>query len=100
VVSAGGVELPWTGAPNGEVVLGLRPERLTMSADDGRPAIMLSVDVVEPLGSEVMVHGTVGSAAVTARLPGDATTAPGERLRLSFDPARASLFDAASGAAL
>jgi sn-glycerol 3-phosphate transport system ATP-binding protein len=103
VLTAGSVRLPRAGNA-GDVVLGVRPEALVpVSADDGRPAIELTVDVVEPLGSEVMVHGLVGGedgAAVTARLEAGARPAPGEQLRLGFQPEAAHVFDAASGGAL
>ena len=91
----------------GEVVLGVRPEALApVTVGGGGPEIELVVDVVEPLGSEVMVHGLVDGGnghsptAVTARLPAGARPASGERLRLGFDPAAAHVFDAAGGGAL
>jgi len=103
VLTAGSVRMPRPGSA-GDVVLGVRPEALVpVSVDDGRPVIELTVDVVEPLGSEVMVHGLVGGeagAGVTARLEAGARLTPGEQLRLGFDPAAAHVFDAASGAAL
>ena len=57
VLEAGGARLPFAAA-DGDVVLGVRPERLQPAADtDPRPAFEVAVGVVEPLGSEVIVHG-------------------------------------------
>jgi sn-glycerol 3-phosphate transport system ATP-binding protein len=91
--------------PDGQTVLGIRPERLHPAADgDALPVIELMVEVVEPLGSEVMVHGNVassdGRAAVTARLESGARPAIGENLRLAYDPVTSHRFDAESGAAI
>jgi sn-glycerol 3-phosphate transport system ATP-binding protein len=115
VVTAGEVSMQRPGAPDGEVVVGVRPERLTPAADgDSRPAFDFVVGVVEPLGSEVIVHGSLaadhsagaqaaavdGRAPIIARLEAGAQPAPGSVLRLAFDPAAAHVFDAATGAAL
>jgi sn-glycerol 3-phosphate transport system ATP-binding protein len=106
VLHAGGVSMPLPGSPNGEVILGVRPERLALAGAGGdRPTLDLAVEVVEPLGSEVMVHGALAGGtgdrvAITARLEAGARPAPGELLRLEFDPGAAHVFDAANGAAL
>ena len=112
MLTAGGVSMQRLGAPDGEVVLGVRPERLSPAVDgDSRPAFDLVVGVVEPLGSEVIVHGSLaaeGSAAAQAaavdgvlrssRASSPAPRpAPGSVLRLAFDPAAAHVFDAATG---
>ena len=70
--------------PHGDVVLGVRPERLVPATEsDDRPALNVTVEVVEPLGSEVMVHGSVvsasGPAAVTARLEAGARPRRGRK---------------------
>ncbi len=62
VLTAGPLTLPLS-VPDGDVVLGVRPERLAPATEsDDRPALDVTVEVVEPLGSEVMVHGSVVSA--------------------------------------
>jgi sn-glycerol 3-phosphate transport system ATP-binding protein len=91
--------------PDGGVVLGVRPEGLTRAGDGGeRPGLGLVVEVVEPLGSEVMVHGALAGSgepvAITARLEAGARPTPGEVLRLTFDPDAAHVFDASTGDAL
>ena len=112
VLTAGSVRMPHP-VPPGEVVLGVRPERLSPVGDsDVRPVIEVVVDVVEPLGSEVMVHGLLtgvddklrpaagGGPAVTARLEAGSRPQPGQLLRLGFDAAAAHVFDGRTGVAL
>ncbi len=100
--------------------MGIRPECLT-PADDGRPALELRVDVVEPLGEQVVVYGTVAGtpvhsgaeeqdeilllvegarAPMTAIFAADPEPSPGDVLRLGVAPDRIHLFDLASGDAI
>jgi multiple sugar transport system ATP-binding protein len=111
VLSAGGASLPYT-APAGDAVLGVRPERLVPAGQgDPRPGFDVVVGLVEPLGSEVIVHASLagsepapavaagdGHTALTAKLEPGAAPAPGDRVRLAFDPAAAHVFDATTGA--
>jgi ABC-type sugar transport system ATPase subunit len=120
VVRAGSLELSRPGTPDGDVTVGVRPEAL-VPAVDGQPWLELEADVIEPLGDEVVVHGGVeGSAArsgaededarllahedarapVTVRLDPSLRPTPGERIRLSVDPAHVYLFDPQTGDAL
>jgi sn-glycerol 3-phosphate transport system ATP-binding protein len=112
-VAAAGVEIVRPRGTDGDVVMGVRPECLEPAGgDDWRPTIEIQVTLVEPLGSEVMVHGalpgseaaraalTQGEGVITARLPPGVRPAPGERLPLAFDPDAAHLFDRATGLAI
>jgi multiple sugar transport system ATP-binding protein len=119
VATAGDLSLPIGGLADGDVVVGLRPEHLRI-AQEGQPAMDFEVEVVEPLGDGVIVHGSVTGQLVTAPsgtevvltpLPGERAEltakfdptirpAPGERLRLGVDPAKAHVFDARSGDAI
>ena len=116
VASAGDLSLPIAGLPDGDVVLGLRPEHLR-PATDGQPSMEFQVEVVEPLGDGVIVHGTVSGTLVTApsgddevlpRLAGERaeiTTkfeptlrpSPGERMRLAIAPHHVHVFDGRTG---
>ena len=81
------------------VVVGIRPELLRPAAEipDGITLDVLA-EVVEPLGSDVFVHGVTGAGdAVVARLPGDARLSPGERVALSAPAGQVHLFDEVSG---
>ncbi|MGC9960429.1 MAG: sn-glycerol-3-phosphate ABC transporter ATP-binding protein UgpC [Acidimicrobiales bacterium] len=98
------------------VVVGFRPEHLEVSEGSGRPGFAGDVDLVEPLGSELLVHfavdatpvrtheaepaesvalgGTVGEGI--ARVNAAAGVKPGGRLRLEIDADRIHFFDPAS----
>ena len=81
------------------------------------------VEVVEPLGEEVLVHGSVdapavvgtgelervtllseavddGRAAIVLRLPPEERPSAGSRLRVAVAPHAVRLFDATSGVAI
>jgi sn-glycerol 3-phosphate transport system ATP-binding protein len=81
------------------VVVGIRPELLRPAVElPGGIALDVVADVVEPLGSDVFVHGvTDGGDAVVARLAGDASLAPGERIALVAPPDQVHLFDEVTG---
>ena len=86
-------------------MLGIRPERLAPAADgDGQATLDLMVEVVEPLGSEVMVHGSVSSSdgptPVTARLESGARPPVGQISGSAYDPAHSHRFDKATGVAI
>ena len=76
---------------------GLRPEHFSVVPVEGAPADALaaSVDIVEPLGSETIVHAVVdlGKTPVSVRLPGDARVRHGDRIALVADMSRAVYFD-------
>jgi ABC-type sugar transport system ATPase subunit len=118
-VVAGELAFERSRTPDGEVAVGIRPEAL-LPAADGVPSFEFLVDVVEPLGDEVVVHGTTTGSAVetgaeedevrarvesarapiTARFDPGVRLAPGERLRLGVPPERIHLFDLRTGAAI
>ena len=76
----------------GAVTLGVRPEHVSL-AQGGVP---LAVELVEPLGSETLVHGRMADGtALLAKLPGAAPV--GERVTVALAPDALHLFDAASG---
>src|SRR5256885_9673358 len=62
-IRLGELELPWAGPDAPEVAVGLRPEDLRPAGEDG-PSLEFVVDVVEPLGNEVVGHGTTAGTAV------------------------------------
>jgi ABC-type sugar transport system ATPase subunit len=77
-----------------EVTAGVRPEAMQRAADvAGGIELELVAEVVEPLGSDVFVHGHAGEEAVVARLPGNVHVSPGDRVPLAIDPADLHLFD-------
>jgi multiple sugar transport system ATP-binding protein len=82
--------------------LGVRPEalRLANGSDPAEYAFEATVDVVEPLGSEILLNLTAGANALVARVDPGVTVKTHERVRLAFDPARLHFFDQTTETAL
>jgi ABC-type sugar transport system ATPase subunit len=75
------------------VTAGVRPEAMQRAADvEGGIPLEVVAEVVEPLGSDVFVHGRAGPDEVVARLPGNVHVSPGDRIPLTVDPADLHLF--------
>lgn len=91
--------IPAANGLQGNVILGLRPEHLTAGQGAG---IDLSgtVQVVEPLGADTLVHVDLGGDLITARL--DPATRPetGARIDLTAAFANIRLFDGSNERAL
>ena len=81
------------GHPGGpSVTLGIRPENVAVSSD----GLALTVELVEPLGSETLVHGRLPDG--TALLVKQAGALPvGDTLHIGFPAADIHVFDAATG---
>jgi multiple sugar transport system ATP-binding protein len=77
-----------------DVIVGIRPEHFG-SASNGH-ALAGRVQVVEPLGSDTLVHFSLGDAMLTARVAPEIRPTPGEILSIGVDPSRIHLFDAAT----
>src|SRR6185436_1188095 len=77
------------GAP---VSVGIRPEQFELGAS-GIPA---RVELVEPLGSETLVHWTSDVGRLVSRVTAGPVPAPGESGLLGAKPDRILLFDAKS----
>ncbi|MDT7953308.1 MAG: sn-glycerol-3-phosphate ABC transporter ATP-binding protein UgpC [Acetobacteraceae bacterium] len=77
-------------------VYGVRPEHLQLT-DDGVP---LTVQVVEPTGSETQVYGKLGGLAVLGAFRERIAAGPGDPIRVTADPALVHLFDRGTGARL
>jgi multiple sugar transport system ATP-binding protein len=118
-ITAGDLQLDIPGVADGEVVVGIRPEALR-PAGDGLPSVPFTVDVVEPLGDEIVVHGSVAGrpaegeleeqiplsgsqparATITARFDPQLRPRVGEQVPLRISPDAVHVFDAATGEAL
>ena len=94
-VKTSGFELELPRAPGVEKgTLGIRPEALTERPKEGHAGLDLKVEVVEILGSDQFLYGTVGADAITARVDPNLKVEPGDRVRLGVDTRRLHLFDA------
>ena len=78
--------------PRRALSVGIRPEHLMLAAE----GLALQVDLVEPLGSETLVHGRMADGtALLCKLPGAVPVA--DRITVAADPAALHLFDAGTG---
>ena len=74
-------------------ITGLRPEHIAVESEDCGKGIGAVVDIVEPLGSETLVHvRTQSGFNAVARLQGAVRFAHGSRVRLVPDMSRAVHF--------
>jgi len=99
-VESGLVPVPARVAVNraGEVVVGIRPEALSIDPDGSFGA---KVSIVELLGSEVHVVCRVGEARLVVRQEiSEPRPGLGEEIRLRADPTGIHMFDGPSGARL
>jgi multiple sugar transport system ATP-binding protein len=119
-VDGGDLVLEAPGAPSGELVIGVRPEALRLMTDTtGGHAMPVRVEVVELLGHETIVYGSIRGrrvatastargieslpperAIVVARLDARRQPAVGETIKLGMSLEDVHLFDAESGEAV
>jgi len=78
------------------VILGVRPEHVRPNAG-GQRAAHWRVDLVEPLGQELLVYASAGGQEVTARLAPGTQLTVGQPIDLDFDADGLHFFDASSG---
>jgi multiple sugar transport system ATP-binding protein len=98
--TAGDFNLPLPGYPfaaaphdGADVELGIRPEHVAVAAG-GRE---LSIEMVEPMGSDVLAWSRLGGAPISLRLPAESATRPGDRIAVAIPPAKINLFERSSG---
>ncbi|MHB0707050.1 sn-glycerol-3-phosphate ABC transporter ATP-binding protein UgpC [Roseomonas mucosa] len=84
---------PRPGAAGMPLTLGLRPEHVLVG--DAPDALLLTVDLVEPLGSETVVHGRLPDGVpITVRVNGPFA---GSSLPALLDPRELHVFDGGTG---
>ena len=86
-------------ADRSAITIGLRPENM-LPVPAGSPGLVVTVDLVEPLGSDTLVHFCLGGTGYVARVPPETRPRPGDTLTLSIEPGRAHLFDPDTGATI
>ena len=86
------------GLEGSEVVVGIRPEHF-VPAGEGH-ALSGPVQVVEPLGSDTLIHFMLGPSTLTARVAPEMRPSPGENISVGVDPSRIHLFDAVTERAI
>lgn len=80
-----------------EVVFGIRPEDIydKIFAQDARPefTITATVEVVEPMGSEIFLYLNAGKNSFVARVTNQDTATVNQDLQIVFDMSKAHFFD-------
>jgi len=80
-----------------EVIFGIRPEDIydKIFAQDARPEFTMTatVDVVEPMGSEIYLYLNAGRNQFVARVSNQDTAAINQDLQVVFDMSKAHFFD-------
>ncbi|MBP7002471.1 ABC transporter ATP-binding protein [Amaricoccus sp.] len=100
VFRAGDAAVPLAGydgvtpAAGSEVILGVRPEHVTLRPAGGGHAA--KVDLDEPMGSDSLVWLTFAGQPLSVRAAADHGFRHGDAVALAFDISKASLFDTAS----
>lgn len=83
-----------------QVVVGVRPEHVLDAARTPRgPAasLELTVDLVETLGDEVIVHGHAGDETIAFKMDPHRPPSIGDRVAASLELDRLHVFDAGNG---
>jgi multiple sugar transport system ATP-binding protein len=85
-----------------EATLGVRPEDLRIARDGDASDLSfdVAVEVVERLGSEILLDVAAGSTSMVASVDPTVTARVHERLRLAINPDRVHFFDHQSEAAI
>ncbi|MEM9710086.1 MAG: ABC transporter ATP-binding protein [Pseudomonadota bacterium] len=87
---------PFKNGATGPASMGVRPEHVaTGEAADAMPNTVSSVvEIVEPMGSDTLVWAELAGKSFRIRIDGQTAIHPGDPIRIGFDPAKASFFDA------
>jgi multiple sugar transport system ATP-binding protein len=96
-VSLAGYEFaaaPQDGQP---AVLGVRPEQIDIRSSNSPAYIPVDVTLIDPMGADSLLWGTVGKETVSVRIGPDDSYDAGQTVRAGFQPEMASVFDAESG---
>ena len=85
-----------------QVTLGVRPEDLMVAGTDDldRPCFDATIEVIEQLGSEILLDMKVGEGAMVASVEPTVRVKVRDKLRLAMRPSRLHVFDAKTEAAI
>jgi sn-glycerol 3-phosphate transport system ATP-binding protein len=79
-----------------KLTVGIRPEHLSPCAPSAANLVG-SVEMIEALGADTLIHVAVAGASIIARLPQGAPATVGEPIALAAAPGRFYLFDSDTG---
>jgi ABC-type sugar transport system ATPase subunit len=78
------------------IVVGVRPERLSLAARGNDVALAGQVAMREVLGAEVVLHVESSAGPLTVRTDAGAAPRPGDQVQVWLDPAMIHVFDGAT----
>ncbi|HEY2862444.1 MAG TPA: sn-glycerol-3-phosphate import ATP-binding protein UgpC [Casimicrobiaceae bacterium] len=96
---SGSLAVPDAPAAGRKLTIGIRPEHLT-PVKPSEADLVGSVEVIEALGADTLIHISVAGRTIIARLPNGTPAEIGEPIALAAARDRIYLFDADSGARL
>ncbi|WP_024342123.1 ABC transporter ATP-binding protein [Bradyrhizobium japonicum] len=105
ILSQGGAAVPLDGETAGRLrqagsaVLGIRPEHFAVAAD-AADGMAVHIKLVEPLGSDTLIHFDLAGGPAIARVDPALRPKVGDRITLRPQPGKMHLFDAAGGQVL
>lgn len=81
---------------SGPAILGIRPEHILTGelAKKAPVKTEVSIDLIEPMGSDTLAYTTLQGHNFRVRMDGQAKVKAGDTLTIGIQPERASLFDA------
>ena len=86
-------------AASKNITLGIGPEHFNVA--DGAPdAIPVTVELVEPLSSDTLIHFSLADTPVIARVSPDLPLNPDSQVALALAAGKAHLYDADTGEAV
>ena len=92
-----GLPIEHSAAAGGPVVIGIRPEHLSLDGKDGGIAIEGNVEAVEHLGADTILELATAGPPITAKVTRNDAVRYGDRIRMRAKPDKILAFDAASG---
>lgn len=85
------------------IIMGIRPESIEIDSGSTSPLELpfkATLDVLEPMGNEIIVYTDTGIHRLVARLSPQALPGPGSELELVMDPDKIHYFDSESEEAI
>lgn len=86
------------------ITLGIRPEDISVaradSAENDSAVIELKVELLEPMGNEIILHASSNALEFVARVVPQELPDPGQNIRLAFARSKFHFFDHESGKSL